>query len=48
MLTKRDVRIKEIHVIQRSVLKRIKDKIEKGKKLNYEYGVVKVLLGNYV
>jgi hypothetical protein len=32
----------------RSTLKRIKDKIMQGKKLNYGYGVVKVLVVNYI
>jgi len=34
----------EMVIEHRSTLKRIKDKIKKGKKLNYEKGTVKVLL----
>lgn len=32
----------------RSTLKRIKDKIEQGKNLNYTYGAVKVLVDNFI
>jgi len=35
---------REKGIMDRSTLKRIKDKIKQGQKLNYEKGVVKVLM----
>jgi hypothetical protein len=35
-------------IMDRSTLKRIKDKIKQGDKLNYKHGAVKVLVENFI
>lgn len=44
-LTPKDARAMGIN--DRSTLKRIKDKIKDGRKLNYKHGTVKVLVENF-
>jgi len=39
---------REMGIMDRSTLKRIRDKIRKGQKLNYEKGIVKMLVENFL
>lgn len=48
VLTLQPTDTREMGIMDRSTLKRIKDKIKQGKKLNYEKGIVKVLVEDTV